>query len=141
MLNQARLEKLIADMSESIGLLEECIDTIQVRDADKIALFMVFGLKQLFVDFFITVEDFTSMMLKEKKRFKIGMDMKGSLDILKEEGIIEDDLYQFLQEARLLRNRIAHRYKEPSREELMDFIQENRHCFDQVLKLVKVYVA
>jgi len=41
---------------------------------------------------------------------------------------------------RLLRNRISYRYKEPSKQELLEFINENIKNFDKVLDVVKIYV-
>lgn len=141
MLNQERLLKVITDMSESVAYLEECTQMLIHMEKDKTKVFIAFGLKQIFVDFFITVEDFISMMLKELKAFKIGIDMRNSLEILKEQNILEEELYLFLNQARLLRNRIAHRYKEPSNEELLGFIQENQAKFHKVINLIKGYIA
>lgn len=76
-------------------------------------------------------------MLKELREFKIGIDMRQSLEILLEKNIIEEDLFEFLNQARLLRNRISYRYKEPTKEELMEFIEENIRMFENVLQVVK----
>lgn len=136
-MNRERLLKLIEDMSESVAQIERCQVLINQVEQDEIKSFMIFGLKQLFVEFFINVEDFTSFMLKELNEFKIGIDMRASLDILKNRGIFAEDLYYFLNQARLMRNRISHRYKEPSKEELMIFISENRKQFRDMLELLK----
>ncbi|HCQ88636.1 MAG TPA: hypothetical protein DIU45_01315 [Clostridium sp.] len=63
--------------------------------------------------------------------------MKESLSILKNKYIINEKLYLFLNQARLLRNRISHRYKEPSREELLEFIDMNMDNFYEVLAVAK----
>lgn len=136
-MNEERLLKIIEDMTEVVTNLIECKKVLQNSDENNNAIFIEFGLKQIFVDFFITVENLTSLLLKELKKYKIGIDMKASLLILKDNNIIEEDIYNFLNEARLLRNRISHRYKEPSRKEMIEFIEENLIIFDKVLTVAK----
>lgn len=138
-MNIERLLKVIEDMAESINNLEECTRLIIANPKDETTRFIAFGLKQIFVDFFITVEDFTSMMLKELKQFKVGIDMRQGLEILKDNEVLDEALFTFLSKARLLRNRISHRYKEPSREELLEFIEENSLHFTNTLELIKKY--
>lgn len=136
-MNEERLLKIIEDMTEVVINLKECKKVLQNSDENNNAIFIEFGLKQIFVDFFITVENLTSLLLKELKKYKIGIDMKASLLILKDNNIIEEDIYDFLNDARLLRNRISHRYKEPSRKEMIEFIEENLNIFDKVLNIAK----
>lgn len=112
-MNRERLLKVIEDMAEVINNLKECKTVLKNSVENNNAIFIEFGLKQIFVNFFITVENLTSLLLKELKKYKIGIDMKASLLIIKENNIIEEDIYNFLNESRLLRNRISHRYKEP----------------------------
>lgn len=78
------------------------------------------------------VENLTSLILKELKQYKIGIDMKESLLILKDKKVID--------EARLLRNRISYRYKEPSRVQLIEFIDKNSNLFDKILNVAKRYL-
>ena len=80
------------------------------------------------------------MLLKEHKKFKIGIDMKQSLLILNKENVIYEELYLFLNEARLLKNRISHRYKEPSTAELIEFINSNIDKFDKIVDIAKKYL-
>lgn len=139
-MNRERLLKIIEDMTEVINNLKECKSVLQNNKEDSNTIFIEFGLKQIFVDFFITVENLTSLILKELKKHKIGIDMKESLIILKDKKIIEEDTYNFLDEARLLRNRISHRYKEPSREQLIEFVDKNSNIFDKVLNIAKSFL-
>lgn len=130
---------------------------IAVLGKEKLSLKEVLGLEMFFedtlerpidvldlenegLDLFVTVEDFNSLMLKELKKFKIGVDMKESLNILKQNHVIDEEKHIFLNEARLIRNHISHRYKEPSKEELLSFIGENINCFEEVLTTVKSYL-
>ena len=108
---------------------------LEYTESDDKTIFIEFGLKQIFVDFFITVESLTSMLLKEFKRYRIGIDMKESLNILLENKVLSEEEFIFLNEARLLRNRISHRYKEPSKEELLTFINMNTNYFDNIINI------
>lgn len=139
-MNKQRLMKVIEDMEEVIVNLEECTKVLEKSEKNNATKFVEFGLKQIFVDFFITVENITSMILKELKVFKVGIDMNQSLNILLEKGIIDEEKYLFLNDARLLRNRISHRYKEPSKDELLEFINRNNTRFIEILKIAKSYL-
>ena len=66
--------------------------------------------------------------------------MKQSLEILKENNVINEEIFEFLNESRLFRNRISHRYKEPTREELIIFIHENIMNFYNTLKIMKSFI-
>ncbi|MBU3108744.1 HepT-like ribonuclease domain-containing protein [Clostridium gasigenes] len=140
MLNEGRLLKIIEDMTEVLENLKECKSVLEETPEEKNILYIEFGLKQIFVDFFITVEHLISMLLKENKKFKIGIDMKQSLFILNKDNVIYEEIYLFLNEARLLRNRISHRYKEPSTAELIEFINSNIDKFDKVVDIAKKYL-
>lgn len=139
-MNKERLLKIIEDMTEVIKNLKDCREVLENSIYDNKTIFIEFGLKKIFVDFFITIENFTSMLLKELKQYKIGIDMKSSLLILLNNNIISEDIHEFLNEARLLRNRISHRYKEPSREELLEFIADNIERFDVIVDIAKKYL-
>lgn len=134
-MNEERLLKVIEDMREVISNLKECTKVLEYTENDNKTIFIEFGLKQIFVDFFITVESLTSMLLKEFKRYRIGIDMKESLNILLENKVLSEEEFIFLNEARLLRNRISHRYKEPSKEELLTFIKMNDNYFDNIINV------
>lgn len=134
-MNEERLLKVIEDMREVISNLKECTKVLEYTENDNKTIFIEFGLKQIFVDFFITVESLTSMLLKEFKRYRIGIDMKESLNILVENKVLSEEEFVFLNEARLLRNRISHRYKEPSKEELLTFINMNTNYFDNIINI------
>ena len=140
MLNEGRLLKIIEDMTEVLENLKDCRSVLEETPEEKNVLYIEFGLKQIFVDFFIIVEHLISMLLKENKKFKIGIDMKQSLFILNKDNVIYEEIYLFLNEARLFRNRISHRYKEPSTAELIEFINSNIDKFDKVVDIAKKYL-
>lgn len=139
-MNKERLLKVIEEMTEVIKNLKECTQVLQNSEEDNKTIFIEFGLRYIFINYYITVENLTSMILKELKKYKIGIDMKASLMILLENDIINKEFYIFLNEARLIRNRISHRYKEPSREELLEFISDNINEFEKVLQVAKKYL-
>ncbi|MEG0133895.1 MAG: hypothetical protein RSA29_15775 [Clostridium sp.] len=66
--------KVIEDMKEVVANLKECRQVLEETETDNKTIFIEFGLKQIFVDFLITVENLTSMILKEFKRFRIGIE-------------------------------------------------------------------
>ena len=128
-------------MSERVRDIKECMSIIEKGNDGLEAKFILYGLKQIFMDFFITVEDFTSIILKELKKYKIGMDMKQGLEILKAQHILDEEMFVFLNKSRLMRNRIAHRYKKLSKEELLTFIEKYRMDFEKVLEIIKQYAV
>lgn len=140
-MNEERLLKVIEDMKEVVANLKECKQVLEDTKSDNKTIFIEFGLKQIFVDFFITVENFTSMVLKEFKKYRIGIDMKESLNILLVNKILSEEEFVFLNEARLLRNRISHRYKEPSKEELLTFISMNDYHFDSIVNVAVGFLS
>ncbi|MGL4848960.1 MAG: HepT-like ribonuclease domain-containing protein [Clostridium sp.] len=77
--------------------------------------------------------------MNKEKLLKLIGDMKKALKRLSVDNVIDRELYDFLDYARLLRNRISHRYKEPSRAELLEFISENINKFEEVIKLAEKY--
>lgn len=140
-MNEERLLKVIEDIKELTGNLKGCTQVLECTESDNKTIFIEFGLKQIFVDFFITVENLTSMILKEFKRYRIGIDMKESLNILLENKVLSDEEFIFLNEARLLRNRISHRYKEPSKEELLTFINMNINYYDNMVNIAMGFLS
>jgi uncharacterized protein YutE (UPF0331/DUF86 family) len=140
MVNQERLIKTVEDMTETIKNLDECVKVLKTTPFNDTTIFIEFGLKQIFVEFYITVESLTSLLLKDLKKFKVGIDMIEATQILHNNKVIDDDLAKFLNQVRLLRNRIAHRYTEPKIEELLKFISSNKYNFKKILKISKDYI-
>ena len=140
-MNEERLLKVIEDMKEVVANLKECRQVLENTKSDNKTIFIEFGLKQIFVDLFITVENFTSMVLKDFKKYRIGIDMKESLNILLVNKVLSEEEFVFLNEARLLRNRILHRYKEPSKEELLTFISMNNYHFDSIVNVAVGFLS
>ena len=140
-MNQERLVKIIEDLQECISDIEECVEILQNDCDNKIMIKLSkSSLRQLFVGFHTILEEFASIMLKEVKKYKIGMTLNDSLFVLKDEHIIDEELFDFLEKSRLLRNRISHRYKEPNHEELLDHILKYKSNFKKIVKIAKKYL-
>lgn len=140
-MNQERLAKIIEDLQECLTDMDECLYFLQNKQDDKtIQKLSKSSLRQLFFSFHIILEDFCSITLKEIKNYKIGISLYDSFNILKENNIIDDSTYLFLEKSRLIRNRISHRYKEPSHEELFNHILKYHDNFYNIITLAKSFV-
>lgn len=140
-MNKERLLKVIADMQECKADIDECIDILeQYKDNEIMIKLAKSSLRQLFVSFHTILEDFCSIILKELKKFKIGITVSDSLKLLKHNNVINEDMYVFLEKSRLIRNRISHRYKEPTHEELFDHIIKYRNRINIIIKIAKKYL-
>lgn len=140
-MNQERLVKIIEDLQECTSDIEECIEILQGECDNKIMVKLSkSSLRQLFVSFHTILEEFASIMLKEIKKYKIGMTLNDSLIVLKEEHILDEELFDFLEKSRLLRNRISHRYKEPDHEELMKHIVKYKSNFKRIIRIAKKHL-
>ncbi|WP_097028274.1 hypothetical protein [Clostridium peptidivorans] len=140
-MNQERLRKIIEDMQECIADIDECLDVLKNKKDDNLIIKLAkSSLRQLFVSFHTILEDFFSILLKDMKKYKIGISIHESLNILKKDGIINEDIYLFLEKSRLIRNRISHRYKEPKHEELLEHILKYRNNFEDIVRIAKLYI-
>jgi len=139
--NQERLIKIIEDFQECISDIEECIEILENNSDNKLMIKLAkSSLRQLFVGFHTILEDFTSVTLKSLKKYKIGMTLNDSLEILKEEKVLDAELFDFLEKSRLLRNRISHRYKEPAHEELFEHVVKYKDDFKKILNIAKQHL-
>ncbi|WP_297427010.1 HepT-like ribonuclease domain-containing protein [Clostridium sp.] len=140
-MNQERLIKIIQDLQECTSDIEECVDILSDEKNSNIMLKLAkSSLRQLFVSFHTILEEFCSITLKEIKKYKIGISLYDSLVILKENDVIDGNLFSFLEKSRLLRNRISHRYKEPNHEELFEHIVEHKEDFQKIIMIAKKYL-
>ncbi|MGL5152814.1 MAG: HepT-like ribonuclease domain-containing protein [Clostridium sp.] len=140
-MNLQRLLKIIEDMHECIADIEECIMILETKKDDALIIKLSkSSLRQLFVSFHTILEDLCSIILKEIKKYKVGMSLYEALIILKDNGIIDEETYLFLEKSRLIRNRISHRYKEPSHEELLAHIVKYKVGLYKVLKVAQLYM-
>ncbi|MVX64599.1 DUF86 domain-containing protein [Clostridium chromiireducens] len=140
-MNQERLMKIIEDLQECTSDIEECVSILSNNKDNKIMIKLAkSSLRQLFVSFHTILEELCSLILKEIKKYKIGISLYDSLVILNDEHIIDGQLFSFLEKSRLLRNRISHRYKEPTHEELYEHIVEHKENFEKIFTISKKYL-
>lgn len=140
-MNKERLLKIIEDFHECKTDLDECIDIFeQYKNNEKMVKLAKSSLRHLFVSFHTILEDFSSIVLKELKKFKVGLTLSDSLMLLKNNNVIDEDTYIFLEKSRLIRNRISHRYKDPNHEELLEHIIKYKDRIDTIIGVAKEYL-
>ncbi|MEG0308794.1 MAG: HepT-like ribonuclease domain-containing protein [Clostridium sp.] len=139
-MNKERLMRIIEDLKECSSDIYECVEVLNSSNDNLVLKLAKSSLRQLFVSFHTILEDLCSIILKEIRRFKIGITLSESLKILKEEGILDEDIYISLEKSRLIRNRISHRYKEPSHEELVSHIVKYDDEFKAIVKIANRYM-
>lgn len=140
MMNKNRLYDIIKNIRETLALLDKALVKIDEIDDEDISILIKSSIKQSFLEYFILIESFTSLCLKELKQYKISDDMEKSLKKLYDSEIIDEELYAFLNQYRRYRNRIAHVYKQPSTEEVIEFVKENKENINKVLEImVRMY--
>ncbi|WP_315118398.1 HepT-like ribonuclease domain-containing protein [uncultured Clostridium sp.] len=135
-MNKQRLYDLIKNIKETLALLDKALLKLnEIEDGDLNTLIKS-SVKQSFLEYFILIESFTSMCLKELKIYKISDDMEKSLTKLNENKIIDLDMLSFLNNYRRYRNRIAHVYKQPSIEEIISFLETNNDKMYEVVNIM-----
>lgn len=140
-MNKDRLIKIIEDLQECSADIDECIDIFEKHKENKIMIKLAkSSLRQLFVSFHTILEDLCSIILKELKKFKVGITLSDSLSILRDNNVIDEGMYTSLEKSRLIRNRISHRYKEPSHEELLVHIIKNKDMINTIIEIAKSHM-
>lgn len=140
-MNDERILKIIEDMQECKADINECIYILENNKDNKIMIKLAkSSLKQLFVSFHTILEDLCSLILKELNKFKIGITLNDSLTLLRDNNVIDENTYIFLEKSRLIRNRISHRYKEPNHEELLAHIVNGKDSINKVIEVAKSYL-
>lgn len=136
-MNKLRLYDLIKNIEETIGLLNKALFKLEEIEDEDLNSLIKSSIKQTFLEYFILIESFTSMCLKELKLYKISDDMEKSLIKLYENKIIDKNLLDFLNVYRRYRNRIAHVYKQPGIEEIIIFLEKNKDKMEKVVNIMK----
>lgn len=128
-------------MKETMELLDKALVKLKEVEDEDLNSLIKSSIKQTFLEYFILIESFTSMCLKELKLYKISDDMEKSLTKLYENKIIDERLLDFLNVYRRYRNRIAHVYKQPSIEEIISFLESNRDKMKETVEIMKKIYA
>ena len=140
-MNKERLKKLIYDLDVTTKDLNKSALLLKKFASDE-ELKQEFSnsLKYKFLSLFIIYEDFISMMLKEYNLYEIGMSVDSAIKKLRVGGHISVEEEAFLNGARLIRNKIGHRYKQPSIESIIKFINDNIENIDNIKLKIKGYL-
>lgn len=140
-MNKDRLKKLIFDLQTTTNDINTSLRLLQkVTDDEEMKSELSNSLKYKYLSMFIIYEDFISMMLKEYNLFEIGMSVDKALRKLKEHGKISEEQYTYLNAARIIRNKIGHRYKQPSLEDIINSINSNNKIRNDFYKFIESYL-
>lgn len=135
-MNKQRLYDLIVNIKESLAMMDKALKKLEVIEDEELQLLIRSSVKQSFLEYFILIESFTSMCLKELKIYKISDDMEKSLVKLNDNNIIDNEMLNFLNQYIRYRNRVAHVYKQPSTEEIIEFINVNKEKINKMVNIM-----
>ena len=139
-MNKDRLKKFLYDMESKNKDIEESLKLLDsYSDNELLKKEISNSLKYKYLSMFILYEDFISMLLKEYNLYKIGITVDSAIKILNEKNVLSEELSNYLNSARLLRNRIGHRYKQPKVETLISFLNENVEIRNSLYLFIKSF--
>lgn len=139
-MNKDRLKKLLYDMESKNKDIEESLKLLDsYSDNELLKKEISNSLKYKYLSMFILYEDFITMLLKEYNLYKIGITVDSAIKILNEKNVLSEELSNYLNSARLLRNRIGHRYKQPKVETLISFLNENVEIRNSLYLFIKSF--
>lgn len=127
---------VIKNIKETLTILDKALIKLEEIQDEDLNILIKSSIKQSFLEYFILIENFTSLCLKDLRIYKMSDDMEKGLIKLYENGIITEELLKFLNEYRRYRNRIARVYKQPSTEEIIEFIKVNKDKINEVIKIM-----
>lgn len=140
-MNKERLKKLIYDLRITMNEINHSIVLIEKYDSDK-ELVEEFSnsLKYKYLSLFIIYEEFISMLLKEYNLYEIAMSIDSGLKKLNSRGYLTEKKYKFFNEARIIRNRIGHRYNQPSIDVVIEFLRGNETIINEIFTWINEYM-
>ena len=139
MINRDRVLKLIRDIKEWQLEFNECLNSIDVCD-EKMKKIVYHSVRAYFWDLHILCEDFISINLKDLSKFKVDISAVEGMEIISNLNRISRDFFNFYSSSRRLRNRLAHRYKMPSDEELLLNLKENLGYINELENMLKTLI-
>lgn len=72
---------------------------------------------------------------------EIEMTIDKAIKKLNDLGYLTNKHNDFLHSARLIRNKIGHRYKQPSVESIITFLEDNKEVLLEIHELIKGYLS
>ncbi|WP_172596782.1 HepT-like ribonuclease domain-containing protein [Clostridium butyricum] len=140
-MNKERLKKMIFDLKTTLKDLDKSLEMLaKFGDDEDMKSELSNSLKYKYLSMFIIYEDFISMMLKEYGLFEIGMSVDKALKKLNETGKIDENQYRYLNTARIIRNKIGHRYKQPTVEEIVASLNNNSNVRKEFCEFIEMYM-
>jgi len=140
-LNKERLKKLLYDLDITTADLNKSVNLVKkYSDNEDLKAEFSNSLKYKYLSLFIIYEDFISMLLKEYNKYEIGMTIDKAIKKLNDAGHLNNNHNDFLHSARLIRNKIGHRYKQPSVESIIKFLDDNNEIMSEIHELIKGYL-
>ncbi|MFD3155698.1 hypothetical protein ACFIJ5_02370 [Haloimpatiens sp. FM7330] len=140
-MNKERLKKLLYDLDATTRDLNKSIELIKKYNMnDELKDEFSNSFKYKYLSLFIIYEDFISMILKEYNLYEIGMSMDKAITILNRRGYLKVEYFKFLNAARLIRNKIGHRYKQLPVEGVIEFLDNNRTVMKEIYDFIKRYL-
>lgn len=140
-MNKEKLKKLIYDIESESKDIEDSLKLLEnYLENDILRKEISNSLKYKYLSMFILYEDFISMLLKEYNIYKIGITIDAAIKLLKEKNIFSDEIANYINSARLIRNRIGHRYKQLKIETLVNFLEENIEVRNSLFEFVKSFL-
>ncbi len=137
MINRDRVNKLLVDFREWKSDFNECLISLESCNDDKLKKVINHSIRSYFLDFHILCEDYISINLKDMNKFKIDISAIEGMEIIKNSNKISDDFVEFYIISRKYRNRLAHRYKIPTDEALIDNLKNNLKYIDEIENSIK----
>ncbi|WP_138207114.1 HepT-like ribonuclease domain-containing protein [Haloimpatiens lingqiaonensis] len=137
MINRDRILKLVGDFNELETDIRECIKAIEGCTDEKLKKMLYHSVRAYFLDFHILCEDYISINLKKINKFKIDMSAIEGMEVLKNSNKVTEDFFRFYTISRRLRNRLAHRYKMPTDEELFESLKTNLKYFSELRESIR----
>lgn len=140
-MNRERLKKLLYDLEITTTDLNKSLELVK-KYSNNAELKSEFSnsLKYKYLSLFIIYEDFISMLLKEHNQYEIGMTIDKAIKKLNYTGYLNNKHNDFLNSARLIRDKIGHRYKQPSVESIIEFLENNKEILVEIQELIKGYL-
>ena len=140
-MNKERLKKLLYDLDITTADLNKSVNLVKkYSDNEDLKAEFSNSLKYKYLSLFIIYEDFISMLLKEYNKYEIGMTIDKAIKKLNDAGHLNNNHNDFLHSARLIRNKIGHRYKQPSVESIIKFLDDNNEIMSEIHELIKGYL-
>ena len=136
MINRDRVLKLLRDLKEWESDFVECTKSLENCNND-IKKILYHSIRAYFLDFHILCEDYISISLKDLNKYKIDISAIEGMEIIKDSNKISEEFFEFYSKSRRLRNRLAHRYKMPSDEELLLNLKDNIEGISELERAIK----